>query len=388
LCNRAVLTVGPEEVYEIGEVGDALSQRYEADPNAGRGDDGPRVSRRSLMMWAGALALGGAFAGDPLGSRAFELAVRSTPLYGLAKPPIMSCDQWHARQPSSPVDVVKKPARMVMVHHTAPSSPQNESVTLGALARGIQNDHMDRQHWIDSGQHFLINRAGQIAEGRHRSLEALNDGSFMIFGSHCPDWNDIAIGIENQGNYMTATPPAAMLATLKTMCAYTCVRYGIDPSQIVGHRDHRDTDCPGDRLYALLPSLRSGAAALIKRRAATPLNAATWPLLRFNDKGPHVLAAQHLLRNAGVPGVPADGVFGATTSVGVLAYQREHKMEQTGMIAGGSWPLLAVPVKRGQGGEGEAAVQALLAAQPGRAWQPTLPDTVAGVTWQRLLGTG
>jgi hypothetical protein len=62
-------------------------------------------------------------------------------------------------------------------------------------------------------------------------------------------------------------------------------------------------------------------------------------------------------------------------------------MEQTGMIAGGSWPLLAVPVKRGQGGEGEAAVNALLAAQPSRAWQPTIPDTVEGVTWQRLLGT-
>jgi len=379
--------VGPWAVHEFDEVGDALSQRYEADPNTGPGDGQPGLSRRSLMMWAGAVALGGAVAGDRLWRADYELAVRSSPLYGLEKPPILSCDQWHARPPSSPVEVVRKPARMVMVHHTAPSNPQDESVSLGALARGIQNDHMDRQHWIDSGQHFLINRIGQIAEGRHRSLEALTDGRYMIFGSHCPDYNDVAIGIENQGNYMTATPPSALLATLKTMSAYVCVRYGIDPSQIVGHRDHRDTDCPGDRLYALLPSLRSGVAGLIKRRATTPLNAATWPLVRFNDRGPIVLAAQHLMRNAGVPGVPADGVFGATTSVGVLAYQREHGMEQTGMIAGGSWPLLAVPVKRGQGGEGEAAVHALLATQPGRAWQPTLPDTVEGVSWQRLLGT-
>lgn len=375
------------DVRETGEVGYAVSQRYEAEPGPDPHGNGTVINRRTIMTGLSAILLGGAFAVDRLGGHDFELAVRSTPLNGLNRPPILTCKQWKARDPRKPVQVVTRPAQMVMVHHTAPASPQSEDVSLDALARGIQNDHMDRQGWIDSGQHFLVNTIGQIAEGRHRSLEALLNGKNMIFGSHCPDYNDIAIGIENQGNYMKTTPPAAMLQTLKTLTAYTCLRYGIDASQIVGHRDHRDTDCPGDRLYALLPSMRAGVAGLLKRRATTPLNAATWPLLRFNDRGPHVLAAQHLMRNAGVPGVPADGVFGATTSVGLLAYQREHNMEQTGMLAGGSWPLLAVPVKRGQGGEGEAAVQTLLAAQPGRAWQPTIPDTVAGITWQRLLGT-
>lgn len=362
-----------------------MSQRFEADPDPG--DSPHRINRRGLMMGLGGIALGGAFLGDWLRIVPVEQVVRSTPLYGLAKPRILSCDQWKARKPTEPVDVLPHGALKIIVHHTAPSNPQSEDVPLDALARAIQNDHMDRREWIDSGHHFLVNTIGQIAEGRHRSLEALLNGKHMIDGAHCRDQNDKAIGIENQGNYMQVTPPAPMLATLKTLCAFACVRYGIDPSQIGGHRDFDDTQCPGDRLYALLPSLRSGVAGLIKRGDSTPLNAATWPLLRFNDHGPTVLAAQHLMRNAGVPGIPTDGVFGATTSVGLLAYQSEHGIDQTGVIAGGSWPLLAVPVKRGQGGEAEAAVQVLLAAQPGRAWQPTIPDTVEGVTWQRLLGT-
>lgn len=371
-----------------------MSQRYEPDPDSGRGDDFRlsgddfRLSRRGLIMGLGGMAVGGAFIGDWLRVVPVEPVVRSTPLYGVTRPRILSCDQWKARDPKEPVDVLDHRAYKIIVHHTAPTNPQSEDVPLDALARGIQNDHMDRRGWIDSGHHFLVNRIGQIAEGRHRSLEALLNGKHMIDAAHCRDQNDKAIGIENQGNYMAATPPAAMLATLKTMCAFVCAQYGIDPSNIGGHRDFDDTQCPGDRLYALLPSLRSGVASLLKRDpSAAPLNAATWPLLRFDDRGPAVLAAQHLMRNAGVAGVPADGVFGATTSVGLLNYQREHGIEQTGVIAGGSWPLLAVPVRRGQGGEAEAAVQALLAAQPERTWDPALPDTIEGITWQRLLGT-
>lgn len=375
-------------VREIDGVGDALSQRYEADPNSETGSGRPKINRRSMMMGLSGLTLGGVFVGDWLSVERVEPVVRSTPLYGLAQPRILTCDEWKARKASPPVTVLDHPASKIIVHHTAPANPQSEDVPLDALARGIQNDHMDRRGWQDSGHHFLNNTRGQLAEGRHRSLEALLNGQHMIDGAHCRNQNEVAIGIENQGNYMKTTPPAALLATLKTMCAFVCSKYGIDPSAIGGHRDFDDTQCCGDRLYALLPSLRSGVASLLKRDpSASPLNAATWPLLKYDDRGPNVLAMQHLMRNAGVPGVPADGVFGATTSVALLAYQREHGIEQTGVIAGGSWPLLAVPVKRGQGGEAEAAVHALLAAQPGRAWQPTLPDTVDGATWQRLLGT-
>jgi peptidoglycan hydrolase-like protein with peptidoglycan-binding domain len=136
----------------------------------------------------------------------------------------------------------------------------------------------------------------------------------------------------------------------------------------------------------MLPALRSQVAQILGKGAdwevvSTP----TWPLLRIADRGISVLAAQHLLRAAGVPGVPADGAFGRSTADGVFEFQRRHRMEITGMIGGGSWPLLAVPVKPGQGGEAGAAVQALLKRPGARQFQ--MPAQVDRATWQRLLST-
>jgi peptidoglycan hydrolase-like protein with peptidoglycan-binding domain len=136
----------------------------------------------------------------------------------------------------------------------------------------------------------------------------------------------------------------------------------------------------------MLPALRTQVAQLVGKgadwRASAPL---TWPLLRIADRSVAVLAAQHLLRAAEVPGVPADGEFGRTTADGVYEFQRRHGMELTGMIGGGSWPLLAVPVRPGQGGEAEAAVQVLL-NRPG-VRQVRWPTTMTQATWQQLLNT-
>jgi len=232
-----------------------------------------------------------------------------------------------------------------------------------------------------------------VAEGRHRSLETLLGGSSFIEGAHCPDQNDSSIGIENQGTYTSVRPPKALLGTLVGLLAYTCAQYRIEPTQIYGHRDFRDTACPGDKLYALLPQLRQQVGRLIgkpidRRTAAPP----TWPLLRAGATGPAVAAAQHLLRNAGLTAVAADGTFGATTTNAVMDFQRRHGFDQTGLIAGGSWPLLAVPVSPADPGEAGQAVRALLAHYPlqtgsrSQADGAALPDPVTLVTWQRLLG--
>jgi hypothetical protein len=61
--------------------------------------------------------------------------------------------------------------------------------------------------------------------------------------------------------------------------------------------------------------------------------------------------------------VPTDGQFGRAMADGVYEFQRRHHLPVTGMIGGGSWPLLAVPVKAGQGGNAELAVQVLTRAR-------------------------
>jgi hypothetical protein len=343
-----------------------------------------------LLGTLGGLVVGGTLLVDAAGGDRVRAIVDAGELAGPKPPTILDCEGWGAREPSQPVRECGNKANKVLVHHTATAN-RTDPLELPVLARAIQGFHMDSNGWIDSGHHFLVDRAGLVAEGRHRSLETLLGGVHMIEGAHCPNQNTTAIGIENEGTYTEADPPAKQLATLKLLCAFTCLQYGIPPDQLYGHRDYRDTACPGDRLYALLPTLRTSVAAMLRGVPGAPagkdVSPATWPLLRIADRGPAVLAAQHLLRNAGFGGVPADGEFGRTTADGVFAFQLAHQLELTGMIGGASWPLLAVPVRVGQGGEAEAAVRALLATRQGQSdW--SIPTTVRAPTWQRLLGTG
>ncbi|HEY2204609.1 MAG TPA: N-acetylmuramoyl-L-alanine amidase [Pseudonocardia sp.] len=360
---------------------------------------GPELSRRGLMALLGGLAVSTpVLVGDRAGG--MRLVADAVPTPGTAptpdtdpavgaagRPRITGCDAWHARPPSAPVTVLNKRPIKILVHHTATDNLNNVAQPdLEGLARGIQDFHMNTNGWLDSGHHFLVNRGGLVAEGRHQSLDTLVRGTRFVEGAHCPDQNDVSIGIENQGTYTQVAPPAAQLVTLRALLAYACRQYGIDPSQIYGHRDFRDTQCPGDKLYAMLPALRQQVAQLLGRpankRVSTP---PTWPLLESEDTGPHVLAAQHLLRNAGLTTVPADGRFGSTTTDGVILFQRRHGLEQSGLIGGGSWPLLAVPVSPGDRGEAGQAVRALLNGSD--AESVGMPDTVTAATWQELLGT-
>lgn len=118
---------------------------------------------------------------------------------------------------------------------------------------------MDRNGWVDSGQHFTNSRGGVLMEGRHGSYDALRAGDQIVVGAHCPGQNDVAIGIENEGLYVAMEPPQQQWDSLVAFCALVCDRYNIPASEIFGHRDFTVTQCPGDALYALLPRLRSEA---------------------------------------------------------------------------------------------------------------------------------
>jgi hypothetical protein len=366
------------------------------------------LSRRSLITATGGFVLGGLAllsGGDqPVRVTAQRNATGEPPIYG--------CDSWGARPPSSPVNILNKKPQKVLVHHTATKNVDDMSANaLGELCRSIQTFHMSDRGWEDTGQNFTISRGGYIAEGRHESLRTLLGGQSFVEGAHCTDQNDSSIGIENEGTYTEVQPPLSLFNALTVMCAYICNQYGIEPTQLYGHRDFWDTACPGDKLYALLPTLRGQVARLMaaqrnqqlsnqarqhphrpvprhqpdaKRMAAVEsYYLPSWPLLRISDQGPTVLAAQYLLRNAGMVKVPTDGQFGRAMADGVYEFQRRHHLPVTGMIGGGSWPLLAVPVKAGQGGNAELAVQVLTRA---RRWAAgKIPSTINSAAWQRLL---
>jgi N-acetylmuramoyl-L-alanine amidase-like protein/putative peptidoglycan binding protein len=298
---------------------------------------GPDASRRGLLI--GGLLLTGAIGG----------LLRPTPARAADGPPIIDCAGWGSRPIETAVKVWDKRPLRILVHHTA--TPNVGDYSRGAaekLARAVQSFHMDRRGWIDTGQHFTISRGGFVLEGRHRSLEVLRGGSRQVEGAHCTGQNDVAVGIENEGTYTSVDPPTDQWDRLRELCTYICQQYGIGPKEITGHRDFKDTACPGDALYAMLPRLRSEVAGQLGQQlAAREAERVSWPLLREADEGPVVQAAQHLMRAAGLSEVPADGHFDVRTADAVRAFQQTHRTEEiNGLLGGESWPLLVVASNR------------------------------------------
>lgn len=310
------------------------------------------------------------------------LAAWPSPAAGSAGPDIIDCDGWGARPNSRVVNVVNRRPVKILVHHTAtPNVDDLSRAAADRLARGIQDFHMDRRGWLDSGQHFTISRGGFVLEGRRRSLEALRSGRKQVEGAHCTGQNLVSIGIENEGTYTDSEPTGPLWDRLREMCAHVCDRYGIAPTEIFGHRDFKDTLCPGDVLYGMLPRLRSEVASLLGQGGeGTAVRAASWPLLRMPRSGPAVLAAQHLLRAAGHPEVSTDGDFGPVMESAVRRFQAERGTEEVnGLIGGESWPLL---VAQPENADGDVAA-ALTAVTP--RGTEAVPATPTEETWKRLL---
>ncbi|GEL20976.1 peptidoglycan recognition protein family protein [Pseudonocardia asaccharolytica] len=334
------------------------------------------VSRRGFLI--GGLTLAGTgLAGSTIGSGT---------AWALSDRPIIDCAGWGARPNSAIVPIWNQRPVKILVHHTAtPNVADQSRRAADSLARAIQNFHMDVRGWLDTGQHFTISRGGFVLEGRHRSLEVLRIGQRQVEGAHCTGQNVVAVGIENEGTYLDVDPPGALWDSLRALCVHLCSQYGIPPTEIYGHRDFKNTACPGDRLYGMLPRLRTEVAGgLGQRLEGGAAHKESWPLLRPGDRGPQVQAAQYLLRAAGMRDVVPSGRYDRLTAAAVLRFQELTDAENVGMIGGETWPVLARPVRRDEGGDAERAV-AVLAARRGTE---SVPDVVTPRVWQRLLGTG
>ncbi|WP_438387080.1 peptidoglycan recognition protein family protein [Actinopolyspora saharensis] len=303
---------------------------------------------------------------------------------------------WGARDPRATIDVLDHAPSKIVVHHTAtPNGTDYSRAHAFALARSVQDHHMDVNGWIDTGQHFTISRGGYATEGRHHSLAAVLDGSRHVVGAHTAGQNRLAVGIENEGTYDELDPRDAQYTRLVELCARLCRRYDIAPHEIYGHRDFNATDCPGDRLHALLGQLRSDVAAEV---GGDPTGV-SWPLLRSGDAGDPVRVLQYLLNEHGAS-LTADGVYGPATESAVGDFQRSTGAVVDGLAGNQTWNQAVR--ERGSGDRGPAvrAVQHRLGtavdgifgpntATAVRSFQADRGITTDGVvrvrTWRALL---
>lgn len=97
--------------------------------------------------------------------------------------------------------------------------------------------------WDDIAYNFLIGEDGNAYEGR----------AWDRIGSHTLGWNNVAIAFSFMGDYSHKLPSDAAVCTLQTMIKWGVALGKISANyELYGHRDVRETECPGDKLYELI----------------------------------------------------------------------------------------------------------------------------------------
>ncbi|RKN39653.1 N-acetylmuramoyl-L-alanine amidase [Micromonospora endolithica] len=317
--------------------------------------DRSELDRRTLLR-AGLGAATVAVVGTEL---ALPSAARADP--GTDLDWILSCDEWGARPPKDPLSVSTIPTNKIIVHHMAfPNVTDYSQAQAVKLARDCQDLHIDGNGWSDTGQHFTISRGGYVLEGRRGSLERLAAGDRQMVSAHCPGENGRAIGIENEGTYVTETPPEALLDSLVKLCVTICRQYGLHAHDIFGHWDFRTTQCPGAAFYRQFPTLRRRVfTALGTDLADVP--ARRWPDLWRFVSAPTVRLAQYLLAHRGYA-VPTTGVFDAATVAAVQDWQARNgiPVDVDATLTAPTWETLAPELDKHASGLPVTAIQDLL----------------------------
>lgn len=314
------------------------------------------TTRRQVLRWGAALGGSVLLAGCGLKGTALpdpDAPVNRLGAQAVTSPAIAGTATWKAQAPQEAITVLAARPTRIVVHHTASANVSDLSQAQAyTLARSIQQSHFDRG-WTDSGQQFTISRGGYILEGRHRSLDAARSGTQHVRGAHCEGFNDVSVGIENEGTYTSVTPPATQYGALVRMCAWLCQQYGIPATEIYGHRDFLNTACPGDVLYAKLPQLRRDVAARLG------VSVRVWPTTRSGQSGERVRSVQYLLR-ARSQTISVDGSYGSGTGTAVSAFQTSVGLTLDGVVGSATWERLVLTVRRGDSGEAVRAAQSQL----------------------------
>ncbi|MDQ4133144.1 MAG: N-acetylmuramoyl-L-alanine amidase [Actinomycetota bacterium] len=189
------------------------------------------------------------------------------------------------------------PVQVATVHHTA---TRNDDLDPEATLRAIYRYHAIDNGWGDIGYHYLVDESGVVYEGRWsgtRSASCESEGGNgsdfaheagdldgdavvdeMTTAAHTVGANSGNLGVALLGDFTGTDPKVPAVTALEDLLAELSRRHSLNPTAkklyinpvsneqrtvdtISAHRDWTATECPGERLFTRLPSIRSNVAA-------------------------------------------------------------------------------------------------------------------------------
>jgi N-acetylmuramoyl-L-alanine amidase len=169
--------------------------------------------------------------------------------------------------------------QMAFVHHTVTANDYSPEQS-ASMVLGIAKYHRDVNGWNDIGYNFLVDRYGQVFEGRAGGVDQ------AVVGAQAQGFNTHSTGVAVLGAFSDVPIPEPAMAALAQLLGWKLSLHGVPceggvtvvsgggslnryssgtpvaMQRISGHRDGDKTECPGTALYAQLPALRTRAAAL------------------------------------------------------------------------------------------------------------------------------
>src|SRR5687768_964698 len=166
---------------------------------------------------------------------------------------------------------------LAFVHHTVTTNTYNPEDSAG-IVLGIARYHRDSNGWNDLGYNFLVDKYGQVFEGRAGGMDA------PVIGAQAQGYNSVSTGVAVLGTHTEIAHSEPGMEALARLLGWKLALHGVPvqgqvtvtsaggasnryPSgtpvtfeRISGHRDGDATSCPGEVLYGQLADLRTRAA--------------------------------------------------------------------------------------------------------------------------------
>jgi hypothetical protein len=207
-----------------------------------------------------------------------RIALARASRQGDGTPGIITREQWGASAVRTRGTPEIGTVQMAFVHHTVNANDYTAADS-AAIVLAIAKYHVNSNGWNDIGYNFLVDRYGQIFEGRAGGIDQ------AIIGAQAQGYNSVSTGISNIGTFETVTQTDPAINALAQLIAWKLALHGapvdgtvdvvsaggssnryasgrpVTMNRVSGHRDGDRTSCPGTALYGQLPEIRRRAIA-------------------------------------------------------------------------------------------------------------------------------